>query len=220
VSEERTVSEVVPPGVFEATPVDRTHLEALAEELGPIAAPQAQIADWGADVQLSLLDALGAFMGDALPWETLLQGGFWTLLAATLVGLTATAGWALWRWWTRTRVRDTSVVIEDRPPPASTLDPWERLAQLRAAGDATGALSALWLALAQTLSRLGLGELRGDATHREFVATVRAQRPDWGGLPALRHLARRVERLHFAGDPITLDDVDALVPAARELVAS
>ena len=219
-SEAQPIHEAVPHEAFEATPVDRARLEALAEELGPPAPSEAQLIDWMADVQLAVLSSLGDVMGDALPWDVLLKGGFWVLLGATLLALTGTAGWVLWRWWRRRSTQELGVFIEDVPPAAMPVDPWEQLARLRAAGDATGALTALWIALAQTLSRLGLGELRPDASHREFVASVVAQRPDWGGLPDLRRLARRVERLHFAGDPVTLDDIDALMPAARQVASS
>ncbi len=139
------------------------------------------------------------------------------------LALVVAAGvYALWRAyeaWARSRrppePAAVAVVALEAPP-----DPTSALEAALAAGDARGALAALWAELALGLGQGGVARATGqDRTHQELVRLVRAARPGWDRLGELRDLARILDRLCYGAVAPTVDDVRPLVPRARGLVA-
>lgn len=201
---------------IEGAEVDRALLEELAHEVEPVRTERAELTAWAADLQEAVLELLAGFMGGVLPWEAFLEGSFWVLLGIVGLVLLATLALGLRAWLGRgARARQDRLVhlVEARGDGLGE-DPWARLARLKAAGEARAALTALWEAVATELTARGLGAHQQDATHREFVRSVRR---DWPGLEGLVALAQRVERLQFSGEPVSIEVVEELEPTARAL---
>lgn len=196
--------------------VDRALLAELAAEVEPVRHEEAALTAWAADLQEAVLDLLAGSIGGVLPWESLLEGAFWVLLAVVGLGLAATLALGLRAWLGRGGAGRAAAQVELLAQGGDGVgeDPWARLARLKAAGEARGALTALWEALATELTARGLGAHQQDATHREFVRSLPA---DWPGLAELRALARRVERLQFTEEPVSIEVVEELEPRARSL---
>ncbi len=206
--------------LLEGVDSDPTLLEELAtrEELTRVEEPE--LSDWIADLQAALLDAMGGLLGDAAPWEELLSVGFWLLLAVVGLTLAVLLGRAVRAHFLSSAEEDATRTVElvARRGVGVGEDPWARFARCHEAGDAKAALTALWDAVVDELSGVGLGTQRRELSHRGFVRSVAQAEPAWVGLRELRALAQEIERLQFDGAVVTMKIVDGLEPRARDLV--
>lgn len=160
-----------------------------------------RVAEWldGLDVADGAADAtvLAAMVGAAA------LGG---VLVAVLVGLAVRARRR------RPAPAPRAAAGGTRPPV-----PAEALEAALAAGDAVGALRALWAEAGRAAAARGGARFERDTTVRELVAAVEAV--GWERAPQVRELGRAVERHLYAGEPPTLDAVRRLVPLARAIAA-
>lgn len=197
----------------EAT-TDRALLEEIVREEGIVTTPGAR---WG-DLWAAFLEWLASlFDGPELDLSGVTEIAGW-------VGLLLVVGVAIYVVWRMVEARLKRRREASPPPPVVPLeapaDPTTALEAALAAGDARAALAALWAELALGLGQGGVARATGqDRTHQELVRLVRVARPGWERLGELRDLARTLDRLCYGASPPTVDDVRALVPRARGLVA-
>jgi hypothetical protein len=175
------------------------------------AGPDLGLARWGLDALETFLDRLFGDVGGDLPGGERVLWVAVALLSALLVVTLGLFGRQLWH---ARRAAAAQAVALAPPEPASPEDRRRRLDALLDAGRAREALAELWPWVATRLTARGLGEWEPDRTPREFVATVPAA---WPGGRALRSLGRDVERLAWAGDTPSVDEVRGLVVAAEAL---
>jgi hypothetical protein len=104
-------------------------------------------------------------------------------------------------------------------PVSEPTPPGDRYQACLEAGDARGALGALWERLAQQLAEREIGHFGPEVTHREFVASVRRTAPGFAGMPPLRQLTRATDWLLYGGEVFDVGQVQALEPLAEAVLA-
>ncbi len=111
---------------------------------------------------------------------------------------------------------EASPLVEPRSGP---VDLRGRLDELMRARRHAEALTVLWTYVAERLSGRGLGSYAPEMTNREFVVSVGRSSPEWERTRDLDRFTRRLDRLLYAGTPLTPSEMDGLVRTADELVA-
>lgn len=197
---------------------DRERLARILEDEGLTTAEgNGGVTRWLGDVvDRALDDALGVSMpalAGSAPWIA----GVVLVVAAVVVGVVLVrlvgvvrAG----RRAGRAGPTDVTVAIAGPAAPPSRGDIERHLA----AGDAAGALRALWRWVAAHVEAHGYARPAPDRTNRELLAEVRRAAPAWERLPALARLTNAVDGLLYAGDRLDADAVRALLPLADEVV--
>ena len=108
-----------------------------------------------------------------------------------------------------------TAALAARPAPPSLAEVDARLA----AGDAPGALHALWRWVAAGVEARGYAHPSPDRTNRELLAEVRRAAPGWERLPPFVQLTDAVDAHLYGGVPLDPAAVRALVPLARQVMA-
>ncbi len=173
------------------------------------------------DYLIALLDwareGFFALLGEVPQLGWVAEALLWVLLIGT-PALLLLLGWPLLRETfqrkRRSQPRPDSVPVRQVELEAA-FDPGHALAAALSAGDARGALRALWAGLAIRLSELGRGSWGSELTNQEFVDSAKEQAPDWEELPALRELATTCDRLLYQARVPDLAEVLPVVERAR-----
>ena len=197
-------------------PPDRALLDQIIAEDGITTDPGARFDE----LILALLQELREWLADGTGVDFGNTAQIATYVGLGLLGLVTL--WALFLLARRLRPRRRATKVRPLAPVALTdpADPTSTLEAALAAGDARAALAALWAELALGLGEAGFAATASrDRTHQELVRLVRQSRPSWDRLADLTRLARVLDRLCYGPVEPSVDDVRALVPQTRGLLA-
>jgi len=172
----------------------------------------ASLAAWAAD-------AIGDLLGGLPYGDVVVEGLFWGVVAV-VVGLALVLAWPvirrLWRPRRAEAVGDGTVAVAG-PFGGTPPDPEEILARCLDAGDARGAMVALWAGVVAALEARGWVHPVPGSTRREVVREVTVLAPSFPGRAPLQRLALLLDFYGFGADPPDVEQVRAVVPLARQV---
>ncbi|GAB4373440.1 MAG: hypothetical protein Kow0062_10500 [Acidobacteriota bacterium] len=196
-------------------PARRALLERIVAEEGIETAVPAPVSAWAGDVMRRVLHRMFAPATRALgllgPAAKVI---LWGLVIVGIAAVLALIGYAVERRLARPRAPAPEVELVDEPEPE---DPRAEIERALADGRATDALRWLWRLVARRLAERGLPGSDTSRTNRELVRLARARWPDWSAVEALDELARRSDRLLYAGEGADPAEVRRLVARAEAL---